>query len=65
MLVRVDDPEYVPKLAVFLLNSGLAVSRRLGGEVRVTGGDADFLARVLAVWNGLHENAQADILSQS
>jgi hypothetical protein len=65
MLVRVDDPEYGPKLGVFLLNSGLAVSRRPAGEVRVTGGEADFLARVLAVWNGLHENAQADILSQT
>jgi len=28
MLVRIDDLEYVPKLVVFLLNSGLAVARR-------------------------------------
>jgi len=61
MLVRIDDPAYVPQLAVFLLNSGFAVSRREGGEMQVTGGDADFLARVLAVWNRLHESANAEI----
>jgi len=63
MLVRIGDPEFVPKLALFLLNSGLAVSRRQGGEVRVTGGDADFVARVLAVWNGLNEDVKAEIVS--
>jgi hypothetical protein len=63
MLVRIDDPQSAPKLAVFLLNSGLVVLRKEGGHMRVTGGDADFLARVLAVWNGLHEDAQAEIVS--
>jgi hypothetical protein len=62
MLVRIDDPAYVPQLAVFLLNSGLAVSRREGGEMRVTGGDADFLARVLAVWNTLHDDVRAEVV---
>ncbi len=63
MLVRIADPEYVPQLAVFLLNSGFAVVRRPNGEVHVTGGDADFLARVLAVWNGLHDDVKAELLA--
>jgi hypothetical protein len=62
MLVRIHDPEYIPQLAVFMLNSGFSVSRRPNGVVRVTGGDADFLARVLAVWNGLPESAKAEMI---
>jgi hypothetical protein len=62
VVVRIVDPEYVPKLAVFLINSGLSVLRRPNGEVRVTGGDADFLARVLAVWNALHDDVKAEIV---
>jgi len=30
--------------------------------VRVTGGDADFLARVLAVWNTLHDDVKAEVV---
>jgi hypothetical protein len=48
--------------AASLLNSGFAVSRRQEGEVRVTGGDENFLARVLEVWNGLHGDAKAVVV---
>ncbi len=63
MLVRIADPDFVPQLSVFLLNSGFAVSPKQGGEVRVTGGDKNFLAGVLEVWNDLHEDAKAEIVS--
>lgn len=60
MLIRVE-PDLVPKLSVFLRNSGFEGSLTQEGEVQVPGGDAHLLAPVLAVWNELHKEAKAEI----
>jgi hypothetical protein len=61
MLVRIDDPDLVPELSVFLQNSGFEVLRSDQGQLQVTSADARLLAPALAVWNELHKDARAEL----